>query len=327
MGTYVQFLNRPAIKRVTWVCGPERVLVESAVDLVRAGVGAKAVDYGSVLAGSCPDREIWALANQYPMNPKDKRLIVVRDAEKITDWGPLENWLSQSRLLPTVHLLFVGSEDYYPHIVRESLRPNGNTARSKELVPPASWIRDKGSVVCCTGLNEKDFRSYVQGRVSASDQVADHLIARCNDSVDLVNNALMKLELFSGEVSKDLVNVLVNPPAATDFVDALVKNDKAKAMRSAEHVPQIEHGKIIGLLNFELEILALLHRELRSGKDQWQIHPTTKLKAIFIRNRFHLAKSYDFNKRKSCSQVLALTDDISRRGQSVGVLESLVALW
>lgn len=110
MATFTQWARQAAeVKRVTWVCGSERILVEEVVDSVRANLHASDMDYVSLVAGSSPDREIWAALNQYPFDPKANRLVLVRDVERVKRWAPFLDWMANSRLLPTNYALFVSS--------------------------------------------------------------------------------------------------------------------------------------------------------------------------------------------------------------------------
>lgn len=86
MGTYRQWrvhADRGEVKRVTWVCGPERLLVEEVVDTTRRQIAASDMDYVTI---SCvpsaenkePVKDMWDAASQYPLVPGANRLILCR---------------------------------------------------------------------------------------------------------------------------------------------------------------------------------------------------------------------------------------------------------
>src|SRR5207247_5800197 len=99
------------LRKVTWVCGDQQVLVDEVVDTIRARLRVSELDYASFTGGVDLDRDIWAAANQYPLNPTANRLVLVRRAEKVRNWQPLEGWLAASRQLPGNHLLYVAAAD------------------------------------------------------------------------------------------------------------------------------------------------------------------------------------------------------------------------
>lgn len=134
------------VKRATWVCGAERVLVEEVVDFIRTALQPSDLDVVLMVAGKAKDREIYASLNQYPA--EGKRLLVVRDAEKIKRWEPFADWQQESRLMPSSYVVFVSGEsdfDTERPVHRLIVDKNGSMIR---CAPPpdevaVQWIQKR----------------------------------------------------------------------------------------------------------------------------------------------------------------------------------------
>ena len=137
---------------ITYIVGDQPVLAEEVVDTVRRIVGATDLNRTTFHAGEGPAADIWATAMQYPLTPDARRLILVRDAETLTRWSPLEHWLANTRTLPSVYLLFVsntadvpGRKETWPaHLAL--LRARARHAQIVRCVQPnpedaIAWVR------------------------------------------------------------------------------------------------------------------------------------------------------------------------------------------
>jgi DNA polymerase III delta subunit len=318
---WVEHYSSAPPKKVTWVCGEERVLVEEVVDHTRAALGVSDMDYVSIVAGSAPDKEIWAAANQYPFTPDQNRLVLVRDAERVKRWDPLEAWLANTRQLPTVHLLFVSSEHDFPYQTGKDGKSTGDLKRH------VGWIKGKGHLVRCSYPNEEDVVAWVKRQVDSPVRVAEHLLRRVGGDLGLARNVCLKAQLFSGELSTPVVDVLCSESPSSDFVDALVRLQKPKAFRALEVLPQDAWSMTIGQLDYRLEILGKLHSALRKGQTIKDVSISGSVPVFLARELMPVAKIYDRDRRLSCRRVLAVADDALRGGARDGCMESLVALW
>jgi DNA polymerase III delta subunit len=130
------------LRRVTWVCGDQHVLIEEVVDTVKDKLNLSPTDYVSL--SLCPtfERDVWAAANQYPLTPGSNRMVLIRDAEKLSRWNQLDAWLTRTRSMPGVYLMFVSNE---PDL------PTHTQGGKKVLKPHVAALRaPRGSLVRCT---------------------------------------------------------------------------------------------------------------------------------------------------------------------------------
>jgi DNA polymerase III delta subunit len=316
-----EYADKGVVKKVTWVCGDQRVLVEEVVSHTRESLAVTESDYELKVAGQDPDKEIWAAANQYPFDPTQNRLVVVRDAEKIKRWAPLETWLENTRTLPTVHLLFVSNESDFPYQLDSSGK------RTPDLKQHLGWIKGRGHLVRCAYPNADDVVSWIQRRVSCDQFVAKHLLQRVGGDLGKANNVCRKAQLFSGGLRAEVVDVLCSESPSSDFVDSLVALDKPRAFRAIEALPRDEWSMAIGQLDSRLETLARLNKHLSMNKTLKDLAIAGDVPYFLAEALMPVAKNYDRPRRQRCRRVLAAVDDAYRSGAQDGVLETLVSMW
>lgn len=319
MGTYAGWRSAADsgdIRKVTWVCGEQRVLVEEVVDATRTALQASDLDYVSVTAAAVPDREVWAAANQYPMTPGANRLILVRDAEKIKNWEPLSKWIAEGRRLPTVHLLFVGREADFPHVVQRGKKVG--------FQPHIEAIRGRGRLVRCSTPNEADCVAWVKRRSSLDDRTALYLLQRAGGNLATVASVCAKVSLFNRRVGPQIIDRLCSEVPADSFVDALLMLKKRQAVMAIEGMSESEYFGVIGLLDFRLDLMASLWRMVRAGQTA---RDAQGMPQFLVRQFLPFAKHYDPKRCAYARRVLAIIDQSLQGGARKGVLESLVALW
>lgn len=298
---------------MTWVCGPERVLVEEVVDHVRHTLSPADIDLVTLTAGEHKDREIWAAVNQYPAETGAKRLTIVRDAERIKKWEPLEDWLANARLMPTSYVLFVSNEHEF----------------NDERLAHRAIVDKGGSMVRCNHLDEDAALEWLR-RITPDlhIDVGLHLLERVGGDLRAAYDVLWKASLFSaGSPAKDVVTLLSQSSPADSFADALVAGKRDVAVQQLEELSPDEHLRTIGLLDSRLEALLILNRAARKGLGPREINANRLLNPFLTRILYPFAKSYDPATVDRRRALLTLVDGHAREGARVGVMESLCALW
>jgi hypothetical protein len=320
MGSYAQWracADKGEVRRVTWVCGDQLVLVEEIVDTVRDLLKASDLDCVSLIAGQDPDREIWAAANQYPMVPGANRLIQVRHAERIKRWEPLEEWLANSRRLPASHLLFVSGEAEVPH----------TTTGGKRVPKPfiEAMKAPKGHVVRCAMPNEHDAIGWARRRGPLDEEMARYLLTRAGGNLALVASVCAKLNLFGAKVpGPRVIDELCREVPTDEFVESLLLLKKRDALLAAAAMDERDYRRAVGNLDYRLDLLATLHRALRTGQT---VRDLGTLPQFLVRQFWPAAKHYDDRRCLHNRQVLAVVDSALKNGARDAVLEALVALW
>ncbi len=282
---------------------------------MRARLHPSELDYVTLYAGQNAETDIWAQANQYPLQPGAARLILIRDAEQLSQWDKLTGWLRHVRHLPNVYLVFVSNES--------DLASTG-TGKNKALKAHLAALRaPRGSLVRCTSPSEDDAVAWVRRRCGGlDDPTARYLLTRTGGNLAEAAHTCAKLNLFSGPVSKMSIDALSNERPSVDFADHLIALDRRKALLA---IPEAsEYTKTIALLDSRLDLLRTLHRVQLAGRS-WR--DTMGVNPYLARRYLPFARSYDPAACASRRRLLAVLDDAVRGGARTAVFEALVALW
>lgn len=319
MSTYHQWrvaADKGEVKRVTWVCGDQRVLVEEVVDTVRARVGASVLNYQTFTAGTDPDREFWAAAHQFPLEAGANRFILVRNAERISRWQPLDGWLAATRQLVGVYLLFVSGEPDFAYQMVDG--------RKAGLKPHLETIKNRGRIVRCSMPHELDLVAWVRRRVPLDEEMARYLLRRTGADLATVAGTCTKLALLPGNPGPVTIDALCAEAPTDTFVNALLNLRKRDALLAAPSVSDKDYGRTVSVLDQRLDLLAALWRATRAGRAAREI---TGWPTFLVRQYLPAAKHYDPDRCVYSRRVLAVCDEALRGGARTGWLEALVALW
>jgi len=320
VGTYNQWRTSTAggeLRRVTWVCGEESVLVEEVVDTIAATLRVSQLDHVRLTAGQHTDADIWAAANQYPLSPHAPRLILVRDADLITHWRPLAAWVAAGRTLPHSHLVLVSAQPDLPYRTVDGARAG--------LPPHLELVKAKGRIVRCATPNERDAIAWARRRAPGlTDTTAAHLLTRVGGDLAAAAAVCAKLDLFDGQPATATIDSLCELAPADTLVDSLLALRKADALTSVAALSDRDYLKTVGLLESRLDLLGSLWRSVRIGLSARDI---TGQPAFLVHHYLPMAKHYDPPRCTYARRLLAVFDEAIRTGARVGALEALVALW
>lgn len=317
--------DRGTLKRVHWVCGPERILVEEVLDTVRRYAAPADLDYMALRAGRVPDRDLWAAAFTYPATPGARRLLVVRDAEKISNWRPMKSWFERSRELPGVWIVFVSADDgFYDKSIKDE-------DSDDKLRPHVRVIKDasQGYIVRCAALSDDDAVAWLRARSSQmSDLVAQRVLVRVGGNLSAAAAVAKKASVFGGQLPEKVADALCQEASANDFSDDLLAMQKRAALLAAISVERGEIGRLLGLLDSRLDLMSKINAALRQRMfDARAVASSQDVKIFLVLKYRAAAKLYDPARVRSCRQALAVCDDAHRSGATQGVLQTLVALW
>lgn len=304
------------LRRVTWIAGDQPVLIEEVIDITKAKLGVTDLDYVSLTHTPTYDRDVWAEANQFPLNPGNNRMILIRDADTLTRWEQLTTWLSRTRALPGVYLVFVSNQDDLP---------TTGTGNKKTLKPHVAQLRaPRGFLVRCTTPSETDAVTWIRRRSTLDETTAKHLLTRTGGNLASAAAVCAKLALFPQTAGTATIDALVTETPAADFSDSLIALDKRRALLSADSLRDDDHYRLIALLDSRLDLLQKLHRIQIAGQS-WR--ETTGINPYLQRLYMPHARHYDPAACTNRRRVLAVIDDALRGGARGAILEALVALW
>lgn len=270
------------------------------------------LDYVSLAHGPNFDREVWGAANQYPLTPGANRMILIRDADKLTRWNQLDAWMGHTRNLPGVYLVFVSDKP-------EQLS-------SKKGVPAhlAGIRAPRGFLVRACNLSEADALAWVQRRSTLSTELAQYLLTRTGGNLAACAAVCAKLALFEQGAGSATINALVAESPPDDFTDSLIAGRKRQALLALPDLDHQDRIRAVALLDSRLDLLEQLHRMQVAGQS-WR--EATGVSPFLLRHYMPHARNFDTAACTHRRQVLAVLDDVLRRGVDDGVMHALVATW
>lgn len=319
MGSYTQFrtaVDSGDLRRATWICGDQHTLIEEAITAIRTRLNPSPLDSITIHATTGNEPDVWAHANQHPLNPGAVRMILIRDADNLTGWDRLHQWLSRTRQLPGVYLVFVSSEPDLPYVKgsRKTLQPHVAALRAP-----------RGYLVRCTMPNENDTLTWLRRHGDLDDTTARYLLNRTGGNLDAAAATADKLALFDLPAGTASIDALTPEIPAGDLADNLIALDRRRALLQTATLSTTDVYQLLGLLESRLDLLETLHRQQVRGTANWR--ESDPVNAFLARRYQPHARHYD---PKACTRrrlVLAATDAALRTGATIGVVETLIALW
>ncbi len=286
------------------------------IDTLKDTLKPSDLDYVSLSLSPTFERDVWAEANQYSFTAGNNRLILIRDADKLTRWDQLAAWLTRLRTMPGVYLVFVSNEPDLPYTKHGS---------RKTLKPHAALLKaPRGHLVRCTALNETDALAWVRRRSRLDEATAKYLLTRTGGNLAATAAVCAKLALFEQGAGAATINALTTEQPHADFTDHLIALQKREALLALDTIDDSDRLGTIALLDTRLDLLERLHRIQIAGRT-WR--ETSGINPFLLRQYLPHARHYDTAACVKRRRVLAVVEDVYRQGARTGVFESLVALW
>jgi DNA polymerase III delta subunit len=312
MANYIQYANlrdRGERKRFYYLCGPERILVEQIVDDVRGMIQPAAINYASLSAAISTEAQVWASLYQYPVDPLSRRLIIVRDVEKLKEWRRLTAWL-ENRLIPQVTAVFVDGRN----------EVDTSTAHMKRVVKSGRYVE-------CKGLNQDDAHIYLNHICDIEPSGTAALLLRVGGDLRRARDACTAAAAVGMKMEGRVIDALADKRPGEEFEDALMRGDKSAALEAALLVDQAELSRIVGGLDYKLELAGRLARLLRRRVELRSIIQTSGIPPFLIKEMLAYVGRYGRTEVASRTNALALADSRLQAGHRDGLLEVLTATW
>lgn len=326
---YSSFTKSPKVRPLTWVCGSEKVLVEDIVHTIVQTLSPSPLNYITQAAGDYSERLIWDVADQHPIDPLTPRVVVIRNAEKLKDTSRLLEWVKFRAMNPTAYLVLVSGDDALPRTPKTSTEPAKFVPWLAELTD-AFKNRSKVHAIECKSFTMRTASTavqWVESKVKLRPGIAGHLLNRANGDLRVVRDTLLKLAVFPDEITKSVIDQVLEQTPRETFVDALMAVHKQTALDALKNMPESEYARVIGLLDARLDLAGLVHDMKNSMKKNFEIVRAAGDKGFLVPDLLKVSKYYDARRRFVLRSHLAFADEALHSGARVGVLETLVALW
>lgn len=301
------------VAKITYICGAESSLVELVLQDIVDILEVPATDY--CISDS---KDVWDSASIYALDASINRLTVVRQAQNISDWSGLLDWLAISRSNPNNYIVFISDLDDGPSIYDKGKRVS--YANHIEV------IRSKGRFVKCSTPNREDMTSWCMD-FGLSEASAHFVIDRLCSDTDLIYQVLKKVKVWKGSPNTNALSVLCDEQSAYSFADCVILLDKRSALMAAKSIEHQDYVKILSQLDRLLDCMMDIYRCIVRRMYDNDVAQTTGIKIYTVKKFKGVAKDYTFDKIKQRRQLLSVLDSQISSGARTGVLESLVALW
>lgn len=310
-----------ALSRVTHVFGKEPVLVNEVIGHLRKEISPLPLNFHTF-----SDIEPWEELDQFSIEDRSSRLVLVRDAHLVGNWTPLESLYALIRKQPNMFVVFVSDVKIEPL----ASQMNQNSAISQTVICNGLSIetpKDKWG----KSTRQPDSILWMQSRGDISPLNAKYLWNRVDGDLVKIKDVLAKASLFSGEITQAVINALVSESVGDVFVDSLLRLDKPKACLAIPNVGPERYSSIIGLLDSSLDMMARLNVHHKAFKDRRAAACDEAIPTFFTARYWEASRRWDPPRRQVARAALGALDGPARAswgsGSQDGVLEALTALW
>lgn len=324
MATYLEFLNkiedgRP--KRLYWLCGTEFLLRELAVERIKSAVGAEEMNYETLTMSDADASEVWDALFVDPVDPKARRLIVVREAQRITKFDTALLWLKDSKIRtsgkPGPTVVFVSSDAEWPKEQHAEFRERVMASTTAQYVQ-CSMPRETG---------ETRGAEIIQQWGDISDTEARRLYRRSGGDMGRAFNTMRKGAYFNRPVEGQLLTALSPPNPQDDLVESLLNMEKKRAVAALPDLPREEQPRVVGRLAANLDLLARLEPHAGSKTSLREIASRLGVSEQWVRMLIPKLKFYPRRQTLRRVELLMTVDEALQRGVRQNTMEVLIAAW
>jgi hypothetical protein len=312
VSTYLQWSRKKPLRRVTWVCGPEAVLVREVVAAHREG--APPDQCFALFAGEVPELDIWDTLMAGP--PPGGRRVTVYGAEKLKDAGNAA-LLAADPGLEAAYTVFVSADTDFP-------RDEG------KLVPHLAALqaaRAAQLVRCCEPSKTEDRTTLVASWwPGATLNFAYDLLTRCGN-LERACQACEQARLAGLEPTRAMAAVVCPAEPGGDFADLLMAGRKQAACAAIGQLSAPDLGAAIGLLASRLVAAEQIGHGMRHGLSPREAAAREHVDRFVASRVLPHVGAYNGDRIRRCRRTLAVAETAWRSGVRAGVAESLTALW
>ena len=307
MPNFIQYWNkRTCVYCLYYVCGEESCLQEVVIQSIRDNVNVPELDYHTH-DGVDKIADIMDTLTSEPVG--NKKLVIIRNGHRIKKFDRVVAWAEQ----------VAGFKETCLVIQTDEKKVATKEARYRPFV-------ELGMFVECKPLSKAKLFGWLSTFLSIDEAAFDLLLESCGWELRRVLNEARKLKFVGRNLTvRDIVDLC---PRTYDerFVELLMVGNKAKAKHALKLVSQDEASRIVGLLDYKLNLilqLALLRRQGISMKEA-----VTQLSITFFVAKLHwdLCQTMTIAMIRKRLSLLVKVDTLVKAGQN-GALAVLYALW
>lgn len=307
MANFLQYWQRRNnIYCLYYVCGEETCLQEMVIQTIKETVRPGVLDYythdGADKIADIMDTLTRELAG-------DKKLVVIRNGQKVKKFDRIVKWAGLIRQFTETCLVVQTNE----------VKVSTKDARYRPFV-------ELGLFIECKSLPKTKLYEWLTTFAEMTPGAFDLLLDSCGWELSRVVNEVKKLRYLGRVVKVEDIAALCPRTYDERFVDQLLAQDKVKAKHALRLLGPEDRSKIVGLLDYKLNLLlqlALLRRQGMGLKEA-----VYKLNISFFIAKIHwdLCQTMTISVIRKRLSLLVNIDTRVRAGHN-GALAVLLALW
>ena len=307
MANFLQYWQRRNnIYCLYYVCGEEICLQEIVIQTIRETVRPGVLDYythdGSDKIADIMDTLTRELAG-------DKKLIIIRNGHKIKKFDRIVKWAEQIRQFTETCLVVQTNE----------IKVLTKDARYRPFV-------ELGLFVECKSLSKTKLYGWLTTFAEMTPDAFDLLLESCGWELSKVINEVKKLRYLGRIVSVEDVAALCPRTYDERFVDQLLIGDKIKAKHALQLLGPEDKSKIVGLLDYKLNLLLQLALLRRQGTGLKEAVYRLNISFFVAKIHWDLCQTMTISVIRKRLSLLVSIDTRVRAGQN-GALAVLLAQW
>lgn len=307
MANFLQWYSRRKdVYCLYYVCGEEKCLQELVIQIIRETVRPGVMDYHSH-DGSDKIADIMDTLTREPVG--DKKLVIIRNGHKIKKFDRIVKWAEQVREFTETCLIVQTNE----------VKVSTKEAKYRPFV-------DLGLFVECKPLSKSKLYEWLLTFTEMTPDAFDLLLESCGWELGKVFNEVKKLRYLGRLVNVEDIVALCPRTYDERFVEQLLTGDKVKAGRALKLLGYGDKSKVVGLLDYKLNLLLQLALLRRQGVDLKQTVQRLGISFFVAKIHWDLCQTMTVGVIRKRLSLLVNIDTRVRAGQD-GALAVLLVQW
>jgi hypothetical protein len=317
MPTYAQWATKRTVRRVTWACGAEPVLVH---DVLAAYAPIVPGQQAAVFAAELPESALWDALLADP--PPGGRLVTVYGAERLKDLAAIEALVHDGA--DTAWTVLVSAEPDF-----RKAEPEGGG--KPVLVPGLAALQGSraGQLIRCCRPSDPEavVRLAASWWPGAGPNHGSLVLDLSGGDLTAAWHACDKARRAGLKATPEMARLACDGGPGRSLADLVIAGEKRAAIAQARRCRGGEVGGVLALLAARLNALEVIGEARRSGLRAADIIRKHHVDPYLLHILGPHAEAYDAARIARGREVLARLEAAWRAGAVQGVPESLVALW
>lgn len=293
--------------QIIWVCGDYPSLTEEVVSDYRAWTEVPTYDVHFFHLFN--KNEVLQKLNTQSFSDTGK-IIILRNAEQVSDWSFLKPWLASK--IDNKLVLLSGDKDL----------PKEKSSEGKwEVTEYIKLIQKSGYVVKCSSMTNEQITSWFLDKIKISKSMADYAVSRAGGDVKLLRDVTLKLKTVpASAISPAVINGIMQESTTLELSEGIFFRRKPLNLTGQENP--------LELVNRLSRKLDTLNKIVISGEKTTNgISEKTGISPFVVKSYLPVREWYSHQRVERLRRLLTLIESYAIVGATDGLVEALTANW